>query len=304
MNKNIVLIQSHCNTQEKINVLLENLSKLRNYNLDLLLYSHITLPQEVIDKVDYFVFDKSNPIMWEERRHYYWRVTDKYKLESTVPDYGWTVFNQMLGSFQLIKNKNYENIVVFCYDTVIDEKIEDYLINPRQQLFEHHKFQKNDQTDGATPVVLGTALIFSILKKNEFETLMSNLSRKEYSENFNLIAEKYFEKKLIDTNLYIKPTIVVYDSLHESKNIFNQSDDENYTLFLDNQKLLKFIIYNKKNIDLKLVINQDIIVVRHGEFLYNNDIISLETFGILVDNVFHNLLPKVNELRTNKITFF
>jgi hypothetical protein len=304
MNKNIVLIQSHCNTEEKIKVLLENLSKLRNYNLDLLLYSHITLPQEVIEKVDYFVYDKSNPIMWEERRHYYWRATDKYKLESTVPDYGWTVFNQISGGFQFIKNKNYENIIVFCYDTIIDEKIEDYLINPRQQLFEHHKSQKNDKTNDTSPVVLGVALIFFIFEKNDFEILISNLSRNEYSKNFNLIAEKYFEKKLIDTNLYSKPTIVVYDSLHESKNIFNQSDDENYTLFIDNQKLLKFILYNKKNIDLKIIINEDIIVVTHGEFSYNNDIESLKTFGLLVDNIFHNLLPKVNELRTNKITFF
>jgi hypothetical protein len=119
-----------------------------------------------------------------------------------------------------------------------------------------------------------------------------------------LIAEKYFEKKLLDTNLYSKPTIVVYDSLHESKNIFNQSDDENYTLFIDNQKLLKFIIYNKKNKDLKIVINQDIIIVTHGEFLYDNDIVTLETFGILADNIFYNLRPKVNELRTNVITFF
>jgi hypothetical protein len=277
---------------------------LKDYNLDLLLYSHITLPQEVIEKVDYFVFDKSNPIMWEERRHYYWKVTDKYKLESTVPDYGWTVFNQMLGSFQFIRDKNYENIIVFCYDTIIDDKIEEYLVNPRQQLFEHHKSQKNDISNNTLPVVLGTALIFFILEKNNFETLMSNLSRKEYSENFNLIAEKYFEKKLLDTNLYSKPTIVVYDSLHESKNIFNQSDDENYVIFIDNQKLLKFIIYNKKNTNLKILINQDIIVVPHGEFLYDCDIVTLETFGILIDNIFYNLLPKVNELRTNKITFF
>ena len=99
--KNIVLIQSHCDTEEKLDYLKKNIEKIKKFDLEILLFSHIPLNQEVIGMVDYFVFDKSNPILWDERRHYFWWVDNGYKLETTIPDYGWTVFNQIKKSYTL-----------------------------------------------------------------------------------------------------------------------------------------------------------------------------------------------------------
>mgnify|MGYP003353522814 FL=1 len=58
--KNIVLIQSHCDTEEKLDYLKKNIEKIKKFDLEILLFSHIPLNQEVIGMVDYFVFDKSN----------------------------------------------------------------------------------------------------------------------------------------------------------------------------------------------------------------------------------------------------
>ena len=53
--KKAVIILSHCNTEEKLQVLKNNISKLKsNPNLDIILTSHISLPQEVVDSVEYF----------------------------------------------------------------------------------------------------------------------------------------------------------------------------------------------------------------------------------------------------------
>ena len=52
MNKNILIIQSHCNTEIKLKVLSDNLEKLKNFDLDILLFSHIPLPEEITKKVN------------------------------------------------------------------------------------------------------------------------------------------------------------------------------------------------------------------------------------------------------------
>ena len=52
MNK-IISILSHCNTDEKLSKLRENIEILKkNTNIPILLNSHITLPQDILDKVD------------------------------------------------------------------------------------------------------------------------------------------------------------------------------------------------------------------------------------------------------------
>ena len=62
--KKIVLIQSHCNTNEKIEILKKNITELRKLDVDILLFSHIMIPSEVIESVDYFVYDKSTMIVY------------------------------------------------------------------------------------------------------------------------------------------------------------------------------------------------------------------------------------------------
>jgi hypothetical protein len=303
MKKNVVLVQSHCNTEEKKHILIQNINKLKKFDLDILLFSHIPLSEEIIQSVDYFIYDSSNPIMWEERRHYYWWANDKYKLESTVPDYGWTVFNQIIGGFDLIKNKNYEHVIIFCYDVIINETVETFLKNPKSQIFQHNKPPKNNEKGNFLPVVLGTALIFSIFKENEINSLISNLSKKEYTENYDLIAEKYFEKKLKSLNLYQEPKHIVYDSLHESTNVFNHSENPNYEIFVDTVDKLKFVFTKKTQQRVKIIINDSIINVSDNQLFFNENIKELETFGVIIGEIYESWSSFFNSKRINKITF-
>jgi hypothetical protein len=61
--KRIVLINSYCDTQEKIDVLLENLNILKSAGLDKFLYSPILLPNNIIECCTYFMYNKQNPIL-------------------------------------------------------------------------------------------------------------------------------------------------------------------------------------------------------------------------------------------------
>lgn len=301
MNKNIVLIQSHCNTEEKKEILISNIEKLKEFDLDILLYSHIPLSEEIINHVDYFIYDSSNPIMWEERRHYYWRGCDEYKLESTVPDYGWTVFNQMIGSSEFIRNKNYDNVIIFCYDLIIDDVVYRFLKNPEPQIFEHRKISEKSEENSYTN--LGTALVFSIIEKNNFLKLIDSLSQKEYEENYWWTAEKYFENKLISLNLYVQPEFIVSESISESKNIFNFSSNNDYDLFIDNQSLLKFIFKNNTQQNQKIIVNDNLLTVEPGNYIFNQKIENIETIGLLSGSDFESWIKFIKIRKINKITF-
>jgi len=294
MNKNIVLIQSHCNTIEKKKLLVENIEKLKKYNIDVLLFSHIPLENEIIEKVDFFIYCKDNPIMWMERRHQHWRVENGIKYQTIVPDYGWTVFNQMIKSNELIKNLDYEFVYSFCYDLIIDDVVESYLLNPKQSIFIH---EKPDTT-------FRTGLVFFIFEKITFNKIIESLSREEYSKNWGMIAEKYFEEKLKSLELYEPPIDTVKDLIHESKDIFNQSNNESYSLFLDNQNLLKFKFFNKSDKKIKIIINDKIIDREYGEYVYIDNLDNLETLGCIVDSTFNNWIPFFYEQKTNLIIPF
>lgn len=291
MNKNIVLIQSHCNNIEKKKLLIENIKKLKKYDLDILLFSHIPLEEEIIEKVDFFIYCKDNPIMWEERRHQHWRVEKNIKYQTIVPDYGWTVFNQMIKSHELIRNISYKFVYCFCYDLVIDDVVERYLLNPKQSIFIH---QKPD-------TVFMTGLVFFIFEKLNFTKIIESLSREEYSQSWGMIAEKYFEEKLKTIGLYETPTDKVTDLIHESKDIFNVSNNESYDLFLDNQNLLKFKIFNKTDKKIKIIINDKLIEVGYGEYVHLDKMENLDTLGCIVDNIFDNWTLFFYEKKTNLI---
>jgi hypothetical protein len=305
MNKKIVLIQSHCNSEEKKYILLKNINKLKEYDVDILLFSHIPLPIDIISKVDFFIYDSTNPILWEERRHYYWWGCDKYKIESTVPDYGWTVFNQIIKGFNIVKDENYEHFYIFCYDTIIDDTIINSLKNPSPSFYVHHKPEDYDENGNLNTVVLGAALIFSIFNKYQINQLVSSISKEEYSNNYGMIAEKYFEEKLKTLSMYNQTNKIVRDYLHESKNIFNLSKNNDYNLFIDNQKYLKFIFKNNTLDSQKIIINNDIIEVNsQQEILFDESYDEIKNLGILLkDNSYEDWISMMKENKINIITF-
>ena len=49
----IVLIQSHCNTEEKLKFLHDKIVFLKEKGLDVLLFSHIPLPKYIIELTDF-----------------------------------------------------------------------------------------------------------------------------------------------------------------------------------------------------------------------------------------------------------
>ena len=244
--KKIVLIQSHCDTPEKLECLKDNLIKLKKFNVDILVFSHISLPQEILELTDYFIFDKSNPILWEEKRWMHWKNIENLKLIQINPDYSWTVFNQIIKSGNFALNLNYDYYYIFCYDLLITPIVEDSLVNPHPLMsFKHVK----------PNVTFDTSLIFAVFDKQNFKNLIPKLVKEEYINHMSMKAEDFFELKLKEFPNYVNNPNTVSDIFHESVNIFNQNLHNNYfKVHLQNTNLFKAYFYDV-NTNFIFVIN-------------------------------------------------
>lgn len=301
MSKNIVLIQSHCNTKEKQDYLMMNINKLKEHNVDILLFSHIDLPESIINSVDYYVFDKSNPILYKERLHHYWWENKLLRLETTLPDYGWTVFNQIIKSYNLVSTSKYDYVFIFCYDVIIDDVVNDSLSNPKTSIFTHLKPDALDDKGNFSPVKFDTALVFSCFKHDEFRRIVNSFSKDEYIKRTDLIAEGYFEMKVKDNDLYYKNNLSVKDFFSEGDDIFNLTKDKEYDLFVDNLNLLKFRVINKKNKKIDIIINHEIISINSDYYVHNKEVDELKIFGCFIGGEYNNWLPHLNKIRINKM---
>jgi hypothetical protein len=70
--KNIVIINSYANTEEKVNLLLNYVKQVKKTNCDILLTSHLPLPQNIVTLVNYYIYDKENFLLPKERSPATW----------------------------------------------------------------------------------------------------------------------------------------------------------------------------------------------------------------------------------------
>ena len=135
--KKLALINSYCDTWEKLTILLQNVKKLKELGVDSLVYSPVPLPREVTDQLDYVILTKENPIInWPERGIIHWAQVDpKYKITLIAPDYGWTSFYQYKKLMEYGSTLDYDYYFWFLYDLNIDSVVENTLISPKDKLF-------------------------------------------------------------------------------------------------------------------------------------------------------------------------
>lgn len=231
--KNAIVILSHCNTQEKLDVLNSNLDKLKNYqDLDIILTSHILLPQDVLDKVDYFVYDKSNPILqWPDRGMFFWKFLTidniDYQLRYIQADYGWTVFNQIKLGGGVCLDKNYNNIYFMNYDLDISPEVDFTL-----RINDSNAYTFTVENWEGT--LMEPALILFKLPSQYLKSFLDYISINRYSDNLNFIPEDFLTKALAHVPV-VKHPLVLKDQIdfyHKTSDKFTNSKYDEFQYFV------------------------------------------------------------------------
>jgi len=185
MNKErgLVVVLSHADTIDKIEILNECISSIRKQGYDILVSTHIEVSKEINDVVDYVVYDKENPlIMYDEYLNnpsvvYVWMSLPGYEQNYPIK------FNHAYAVMRLIQNASaiadvngYENVYFVNYDYVLND--ENILIRHSDLLKDNDIVSYNWLDYGSNHTNNISSGFFSV-KNTPFYNLIKNIKSKE-----------------------------------------------------------------------------------------------------------------------------
>lgn len=268
MSNKVALIQSYCNTPEKVQALESTIEKLKFFDIDTCLFSSVELPKEIKCKVNFYIHSEENPVLHYPEKafnfwlwHFYKSNPDrKFYMNKMFSDYGWTVLNQVQRMSNLLKAFDYEWFYLVNYDLDIDEIVSKHLREPEATtLFKHKKHV----------TLFNGTLIFAVLQKSQLETICQTFDKQDFI-NTNKIPEDYFLSKIGDEYLVdveVHDTITVEGQQKEQQ--FNEMPNNDlFKLFVQNKKRLLIYIFDPtKDMGINIHVNDDnkIIELKKGE---------------------------------------
>lgn len=126
--KELAVILSHAETDDKVNLLEQSIEHLLLQGKKILVSSHIPIPEYLIDKVDYVVYDKENPLIRndEYENHfnivYVWSSYPGYHQDFPIEfNHAFAVHKLIVNACSLAQSNGYDVIHFINYDYVIKD---------------------------------------------------------------------------------------------------------------------------------------------------------------------------------------
>jgi len=314
MSNSVIVITSHLNSEEKVDVINKQIDKLKKYtDIPLLHASNFLVKENIQEKFDYTVIKKNE---LSNRYSISWQIINEgdkyknYKLLKKVHDHGYSHLDLMLYAFKICKSLNFDYVYHINYDCLFDEDNFKKFINnglDKKQKFYKYKLINND--------IRITTQVFSI-KTNEFISALEpklNLYKNGIDKtNFNLkegwLCEEFFEwvfngyygfkmndneieyKDLITNNI---PNELNLDGVRLSYYYDNIHNEIIYVITNNFSDELKITLNNEKGEDIKLKKYSDKIFYSEfidGKIYYKDKLITRIDKNKIKDEFFVNII--------------
>ena len=316
MKNNLIIILSHCDTEEKREILIDNINKIKSNNFDILLVSHIPIPPSIQELVEYFIYDKSNPLIyWPERGMVFWRsITSNisYKMTNILPDYGWTALNQILLGGNLGLSLDYDYFSFINYDTRLTDLTIEALKNPVPLLTTKVKAAHDKE-------VRYPSFLLNIINRKNLKLLLPIIIKEQYSfgshpwkkEGGFQDAEEYLGHLFTNFRYTTHPEVLTDEIAFSSfGNVFhNGNSNDNFSFFFQNDKTQPNIPHNATpcvlfygvNVsNLKLVVNDEYTFIKEGAVEYI-PLPEIKNIGIMVGEEYTDLTEEYNKSIYQKV---
>lgn len=227
--KRIALISSFCNSQDKLDLLKENIVKIKSFGVDVMVISPLKLDDEMIDLCDYLIYSKENPVLyWPEKSYYQWwdgTLNGKHiTMTTTYPDYGYAGLLQVKRMADFALSMDYDLFFPMIYDININDHVESVF----KSSFKNSFFPS--MRDGQ---VWGIGLHLISLDRDHLVRFKTLITKESYlvESDFDAFAWLHRAVKLIPGKLETEP---VEDLIYflENKEFFNQSPSNNFKCFI------------------------------------------------------------------------
>lgn len=178
--KKVALISTFCDTEEKLNILEENINKIKNLGIDVIAISPIVIPQHIVNLCDYFFYTKDNELLkWPVRMYTHWyqmpisegRITT---LQRGLSDYGWAGLHQVKKLSQIALTFDYNMFYHLIYDLEIDEVVEKEFKSKNINILYPRRDPNHPET------LWETTLHFMVFERDMMEKIEKEITLKEY----------------------------------------------------------------------------------------------------------------------------
>jgi hypothetical protein len=193
--KKVALISTFCDTQEKQDILLENILKIKALGIDVMALSpnFIQLPSHITEACDYFFYTKDNPLLeWPVRAYTHWyrkeHSPDKIlMMHRGLADYGWAALYQTKKLSQLALTFDYDIFYHLIYDVEIDEVIKQEFLSNEVNIIHPRENPKNPGE------IWYSTLHFMVFDRPTMVKIEQEITLEEYLRT-NGVAEGEVEK--------------------------------------------------------------------------------------------------------------
>lgn len=243
--KRLALINTYCNNWERIQILQDNIIKLKELGIDSLVYSPIPLPKEISELADYTIISKENPIIqWPVKAMAKWRRVGNKKLNNVTPDYGWASIYQYKKLLQFGLTLDYDHYFGLIYDLIFSKEVVDTFQTPHPKLFFPSPKAQSSKVGNN---------FFSLDKENAFKVIPLLTKDTYLGKTRKAIAEKHMEYicEVIDGEI---STHLTDDLIHEHE-LFTKWE-------LNSSHTIRLFIQNENSLELYLESNiaEDVVV--------------------------------------------
>ena len=242
----LFLVMAYTPNRFKEDLLRNLINELKKLNQDILLVSHTIQSQDIIDSVDYYLYDKENLLIKQYETECYdvfshGNVNLYTQLSCTnLINHGLAMLKMLYSGLSLAKMLNYEKVIQIEYDTKIKNLSYLFKLNNDLNRYDCITFGNDAFCDCQIGAFNLKGYSFDELIYNEY------LLREEFMAHLSWgMAEKIIEKKLIKNKNYLinsreeRDENLIIDLSNKIENntkfklspVYNKGDDSVYIYF-------------------------------------------------------------------------
>lgn len=122
MKDHVIIINAHINNEAKEQILIECINQLKKTGIDIMVSSHTRLSTKVLDLIDYYVFDKDNPMINTHTDYYFWKNHDiEIKTKTPLSAHSYTALKNVKNAVYLSKSVGKKYFYHIEYDCIISD---------------------------------------------------------------------------------------------------------------------------------------------------------------------------------------
>ena len=271
--KNIFIISSYANTEEKLNILKNYILQIKKSKYDILLISRLPVPTEVVELVNYCIYDKENFLLPPEKSPVTWFADNEEYINLYSYRHGYIVTKNIFIGLNFAKSLGYTNFIFSEYDMVITDEgvnkfksIYDTLENTDKKIF---VFKLSNQLYNKYNIIYRTFFF-----AGNIDFYLKNIRVVKSYEEWCTVAPYANSSEPIET-LFVEMARPIIDNVHEELTpielYFNNSKFDMSHIF-DNGYSIVYNLENKNNpLFLKITkkgyyelnINNKLVISRH-----------------------------------------